>query len=87
MTPSGMDAKMATQIIQDYKDDLTDNKQADRDLSEQAKGYLEGMKDPAVLALVEALEQCHDAVVGKWPNGSAAIDAENALANYREATQ
>lgn len=46
-------------------------------------GFVSALESDEVRGLVEALEQAHDAVVGQWPNGSAAIDAENAIAAFQ----
>lgn len=51
-----MNAKQAREIIFNYENDLTDNKSADRDLSQQAKGYLAALEGEEMKALVEALE-------------------------------
>lgn len=50
-----------------------------------AEGYLLGMRDPAVLAMVEAIKVQLEA--SGSCTGGCCLKARNALAAYREATQ
>lgn len=87
-----MDGREAREIIKDsYKSDQ-------RDEASFAHGYLAGMKDPSVVALVEALQkngnhsQTCSAWVGKGPHRWSKLDEskcncglKEALLNYRQA--
>lgn len=87
MNDTAMDAKTAKEIATSAENYTYGNSQVCR-----SKGYLEGMKDPAVLALVEALELWDNvSQIDRYQNERDMriweLRRKRTLAKYREAVK